>query len=610
MARTQIGLDIPERTKPDSNSFDIRAKKIEPWIADLPRANLGETARLVYRTLKETNQFHYSHLERMYFLEKMREPVFYITSTMKKYYVGVSFPLADKNYKVASACREIFLAFARAYMIAIEDLLANSLLFTDKKMLSKMIHRSLNALGHVLLTTYQSYEPYPKAIWGDIHKLYCFAESKKLTANEISDAHRKHSLHSTIQDEYVRLLLIHLTSPYRLRQGEVGKIFTAMERWAPECNLRLSANQTPHAHFAVNLTGSSPPRSLALTTEKCPSDSGCRIIDTGDLALTVQEELKNSADMATTTLPGIEMQRNELSHDLLRRILIAWSIVPKRAFPRVNKSEKLHITLGLSSTHKVISDGNHESWKNRTDFSSPRKDKFIQTARYDVTTVNNVNDKEPDIWDKIYPTTQIHESINIEAPPVDETLTNLQAQQSYYHIETWAMLNESANGYCIACKATSDTNIQVGELIGIQRSGDGHTWKWGIGVVRWMKQEKERGLMLGVEMLTPDAAAIGIKSAFSDDEEDFKRTLMLPELPAIKQPKTLITGPVPFRVGNQLSMRILGKSIGIALTKQLQNTGFFAQFEFDMIEQKDEEDSGENSNPEDRDDFNSIWSII
>ena len=77
MARTQIGLDIPERTKPDKNSFDIRAKKLEPWIADLPRANLGETARLVYRVLKDSNQRQFSHLERMCFLELMREPVFY-----------------------------------------------------------------------------------------------------------------------------------------------------------------------------------------------------------------------------------------------------------------------------------------------------------------------------------------------------------------------------------------------------------------------------------------------------------------------------------------------------------------------------------------------------
>lgn len=95
----------------------------------------------------------------------MREPVFYITSAMKKYYVGVNYPLADKNYKVASACREIFSALATGYKIAAEDLLANSLLFVDKKSLSRMIHRALSSLGHVLLTTYQSYEPYPDDIW-------------------------------------------------------------------------------------------------------------------------------------------------------------------------------------------------------------------------------------------------------------------------------------------------------------------------------------------------------------------------------------------------------------------------------------------------------------
>ena len=608
MARTQIGLDIPERNKTDKNSFDIRAKKLDPWIADLPRANLGETARLVYRVLKDSNQLQFSHLERVYFLEKMREPVFYITSAMKKYYVGVAFPLTDKNYKVASACREIFMAMATGYKIAGEDLLANSLLFTDKKLLSKIIHRCLSSLSHVLLTNYQAYEPYPKDIWADIHKLYYFAEGKKLTHNEVSDAHRKHNLHSTIQAEYIRLLMVHLASPYRLRQGEVGKVFSTMERWAQECKLFGRSDHSPHGHFAVNLLGDSPPRSLALTTEKC-TNAECRIIDTGDLAVTVQDELKNSADMATTTLPGIEMQRNELSHDLLRRLLIAWGVVPKRLFPRVHKSEKLHITLGLSSTHKVISDGNNNVQKDPARYPAQTKDKFVHTARFNSSALSNVNDKQPDIWDMIYPGGKDEPAMAIEEPAVDDKQNSLHAEKSYYHIETWAMVNESANGYCIATKASSDTNIQVGELIGIQRSGDGHTWKWGIGVVRWMKQEKESGLTLGVEMLTPDAAAIGIKSAFSDDEE-YKRTLMLPELPAIKQPKTLITGPVPYRAGNQLAMRILGKSIGISLTKQLQNTGFFAQFEFDMVEKKDEETSETVQKQDERDDFNSIWSIL
>ena len=609
MARTQINLDTPERTKPDKSSFNIRAKHLEPWIADLPRANLGETARQIYRVLKDTNQRQYSFQDRMFFLEKMREPVFYITSAMKKYFVGVNFPLTDKNYKVASACQEIFMALATGYKIVLEDQLANSLLFTDKKLLSKTIHRSLSSLGQVLLSTYQAYEPYPENIWADINKLYHFAENRKLIFNEVSDAHHKYNLRSTIQSEYLCLLMVHLASPYRLRQGEVGKVFTAMENWASRCKLLKPSEQSTHSHFAINLESSHPPRSLALTTEKSPSNE-CRIIDTSELAITVQTELKNSADMVTTTLPGIEMQRNELSHDLLRRLMIAWSVVPKRLFPRVHVNEKIHITLGLSSTHKVISDGNRNSRNDPASFPVKTKDRFIQTAQFNSSTVSNVNDKQPDVWDMIYPGTHKRKETVQEEPQLDNSQSDQLAEKSYSHIETWALTNESANGYCIATRASGDTNIQVGELVGIQRSSDGHIWKWGIGVIRWMKFEKAQGLSLGVEMLTPDAAAIGIKSAFSDSDESFKRTLMLPELQAIKQPKTLITGPVPFRVGNQLTMRILGKSMGISLTKQLQNTGFFAQFEFDIVEKVEETEVQVHQQPDDQDDLNSVWSII
>jgi len=53
---TPLDIEIPERSKAGKTSFNIRPKKVEQWLEDLPRANLGETARLLYDALLDVNQ--------------------------------------------------------------------------------------------------------------------------------------------------------------------------------------------------------------------------------------------------------------------------------------------------------------------------------------------------------------------------------------------------------------------------------------------------------------------------------------------------------------------------------------------------------------------------
>lgn len=605
MAKAHLELELPERSKPEKDSFDIRPKKLEQWVNDLPRANLGETARQIYKTLKDANKYNYSCADRTQFLETMREPVFYITDTMKKYFIGVNFPLSEKNYKVAVACREIFASMATGYLIALQDHQKGSALFSDSKLLRRLIHRALTMLGLVLLTSYRAYEPLPANIWAYINKLYDFAEKKKLLRYEITDSTRDSVKESTIEDQYLRILLTYLASPYRMRQGEVGKVYKTLERWTRFVKLIPKGVETENGIFGVNLASNEPPRTLALTEEH-GSDEHCRILDTQALANTIRNEIQNNADMATTTLPGLDMQREEMSHDLLRRLLIAWGIIPKRVFPRSDKQEAVQVTLGLSSSHKIISDGDEQDHY----YGQPSKDRFIKTATFNAGTVENVNDQKRDVWDIVYPGAAPGSELSEPDPQIDENRMKEDIAQRYKHIETWAILNESAGGYCLRSDEQPDSNIQVGELVGIQRNAEGESWKWGIAVVRWMKHNKRDGLSLGVEMLNPVASAIGIKSAFSDDQDEFRRTLMLPEIAAIRQPKTLITGPVPFRAGNQLVMRCLGKDIPIVLTKMLQNTGFFAQFEFDIVNSHEKPQPPKKSQPDKSDDFDNVWNLI
>lgn len=604
-----LGLEVADRPKPSRGAFNISHKKVDKWLSDLPRANVGETAKLVFKALVETNRLRYSYKERARFLEELRPTTQFVTSAMRKHFVGTSFPLPKKSQRVAAATREIYSQLALGYIICIEDLLTSSILFTDKKLLVTLIHRAISCLGRVLLTSYQVYSPYPDKIWSKIHKLYKYAEEHKLLRAEVMDNQRLFVKKSSVNEEVSRILLLSLASPYRLRQGEVHKVNNTLERWTVKSQLfQITQGEIVQGCFAVNLTTDAPPRNIALVNKDCNPDD-CRTIDTESLAETIRDEIQNTQDAGQTTITGIEMSSPDLSHDLLRRLLTAWAVIAKRNFPRTDKHERVLVAIGLSASHQIICDSarrHSPQSRNRQKDKNNNTSPFSGKSQFDSSDVNNVSVDQPDVWNLVYPTELSDGYTALDADKISKVVNPGKKDDLLYHAESWAILNESASGYCIQNKSCHETTVQVGELMSIRRSGDGHTWKWGVGVIRWMKYSDETGINLGIEMLTPDAAAVGIKAGIDDADVDYQRTLMLPELNAINQASTIITNPVPFRVGNQLKMKIVGKEIDIKLSKQLQNTGLFAQFQYEMVDSAPVEED----NWEEKSDFNNVWSII
>ncbi|MBI3560221.1 MAG: hypothetical protein HY080_00675 [Gammaproteobacteria bacterium] len=609
-----LELDLPERVKPGKEAFDLRPRQVDTWLSELPRGNIGETARQVFLALVDTNRLDYPHQNRVQFLEAVRETVDYVTDAMRRHFVGNNAPLPVKNWKIAEATREIYFAQATGYLIAIENLLGHSFLFADSHTLSILIHRAMTALGRTMLTCYLTYTPLPELIWKRLHRLYSTAEQRNLLNNAISDSQHRFVQKTTLTMEYTRLLLLSLASPYRLRHGESIKVYDILERWNQKCRLLPFGEENTAAktgmQFGVNIHLDEPARALGMARQDC-SPEHCRILDTQPLATAIRKDVKQGFKVGDTTLTGIEMNRPDLSQDLMRRLLIAWCVIPKRGFPRNAVEEQVEVTLGLSATHQVIISGSRRR--------SGDNDNFTQTAQFEAgKTADGINLTEkpaaalPDVWEMIFHSSGVDgiEVLEEQFQKEQPATTQPSPLRNYYHPETWAILNESARGYCLqSMQRPKEARAQVGELVGVRRSIRGQTWKWGIGVIRWLKADNQDRLMLGIEMLTPDAAAIGLRG-MTHTKNDYKRTLMLPEIKAIHQPTTLITTAVPFRPGNQLVINILGKEIMIKLSKQLHNTGLFAQFEFEILEQQHPPGSKSPADEIPGSEFDGVWSSI
>ncbi len=602
MAKT-LGLNIPELHKPEKEDLDLHPKAVDEWLDSLPRGNVGETARRLFETMVTANRYKYAYQHRQHFLDASRETVAYVTDAMKRHFVGINSPLPAKNQKIAAATREIHQAMAVGYMICIENFLSHSLFFSDTKLLATLIQRAMNAFGRVLLTCYQTYTPYPSGIWSDLHRLYSAAEQHKVLTVSLVDEQNVHAVKTNILGEYMRLIILALASPYRLRHGEVGKVYTVLERWVHKTRLTTPDKDSSKVatKFGVNLASDEPPRSLSLTTETCSSEF-CRILDTTSLSNAIRKDLKHGFKTGETTITSLDMSRPDLSHDLMKRLLIAWCIVPKRSFPRTQKQEHVQVVLGLTTIHQIIISGS----KKKAD-----QEIFEKAAHYNAGHAkSSVNDAKPDVWEMIYFPTDVEgfDTLEEQFSKENNGKTN-PAKKPEQQPETWMILNEGARGYCLQTIGQTASRVQVGELIGVRRSTRESTWKWGVGVIRWLRNNPAEGLMLGIEMLTPDAAAIGLR-AVTNAKHDYQRTLMLPELPAMNQPTSLITPSVPYRVGQQLVINLLGQEILIKLSKQVLNTGLFAQFMFDIMEQQAAVHHGQEETADNDPDFSGVWSSI
>ena len=610
-----IGLDVPNQTKPDKEAFNIKPRKLAAWIDALPRANLGETAKQIYTVLHQTNQLKYSYQDRIRFLETLREPVDYVTSSMKKHFIGVSLPLPEKSQKIAAITKELNCSMAAGYKIALEDMLAKNLIIFDKKPLITLTHRSISYTGLNFLTAYQSYTPFPDKYWDELHKLYGFAEKRKILKHNVRDEHHAYVEKTSIATEYARILLLSLASPYHLRQGESGKVYGALERWLSHPIIRpLNPDDKDRNKLVDNLAEGHAPLALSLAIAKGSVDSkSLRIIDTHKIAEKVEFELKNNEDVGASTITSIDITRPDLSHDLLRRLLIAWAMVSKRHFPRTHKNEQIKVTIGLSAAHQFITQ------KAQSLDNGQYTNKFKHRAHFESTEIK-LNSKDPtatsdDVWGLIYPSelTGLEPLVEKELSlqdniQIDSFVDTFQSEDRQYQADNWLIINESAKGLMINNEDELKNKAQVGELVSIRRSIAGRAERWSIGVIRWLKFNNNKSLQMGVETLNPNGAAVGIRSA-STPNTPLQRTLMLPELKNLKQPACLITSPVQWREGHKIIISMLGKDIPATLTKLIQNTGLFAQFQFEINQQNDVVVE-KTKITETEQDFSNIWSSI
>src|SRR5690606_37374426 len=149
-------LRIPTPSKQSLSFCNATPRDLNRWLADLPKANTGETARLLYQALVELNQLDIPADDRMRLLELVRPEVFFICRSLERYFLNKPIMLEERARKVANLCQALQSHLATGYKLVIAEAVSNST--RDKgQMLAAALQRATHSLCLPLVRACQLY---------------------------------------------------------------------------------------------------------------------------------------------------------------------------------------------------------------------------------------------------------------------------------------------------------------------------------------------------------------------------------------------------------------------------------------------------------------------
>ncbi|MEH6388278.1 MAG: molecular chaperone [Pseudomonas profundi] len=592
----KLNLRVPLQTLETLSFAEATEKGISQWLGNLPKANIGETARQLYKGLIELNQLIIAPEKRLALLELIRPEVRYVCVALSKYYLGQSIVLEDKPRKVANLSQSLQNHLANGYKIIV----AQEQSIRPKEHATVMalaLERAIRGLCGPLLRAYQLYCPVADGVWLEMHQLYQLARRRRLHKQPIPDAENSAGHALSIRHCYTMALLMGAARPNQMRQSAMGKLFATLEDWSRRVHLVDPGD--PDALFIINPDMDCAPRYRSLIRDEDISASVG--LATRGLVEEIKDFMLNGAEAGSSLkIP------DDFGVELLQHVSQSWGDLAERTFNRVPGNGAMRLSIGMSATHYRISG---------MSFS-----KFVATDEAELNPFSDAARRaRKEGWDSAFDTDKSidwapsnMEMIDYTTATAPDTPANRQSEDDQYPVHTLNIVNHSPGGFCLTWPRDVPKQLQAGELLGVQEVNG---QDWSLAVVRWIRQVRGGGTQMGIELVAPHCTPCAIKLIRkSEQPSQYLRALTVPAVAAIDRPPTIITPRLPFQVGSKVLIHQGHKEARAQLVDRITATGSFSQFEhrfLDPMAGTDRRAGGRPGTPGGgEDDFDSLWKTL
>ena len=581
---------------PDQRSLtfcDATPAGLKRWLDQLPRAKLGEFARMLYQGLLELNRLILTQEARLRLLEALRPDVQRVCQQLERHVFNQAIVLDERSRKVANLCQALQNLLAAGYkLIVVEE----SERGERNTLLATAIQRALRALFGPLIRAAQLYTPVHDNLWLELHQLYRLAVTSGLHTQKIRDELLPGDGNQTITQAYSAALLFGAARCNQLRQSHIAQLTLHLDDWAGL--VRLQGPEQTGTLMVVAPQIDAPPRYRSLLREA--NLSGLLGLAPQALVQAIEDYLALAPEQrARARLPV----HGDLSLDLLQHLVGAWGQEADRAFQRMPGNGQVQVCIGMSALHYQLAGGQA----------------FAETLQQAAAQVPEPFAPKPkeDVWSLAFDAdTRTSDALEWDAGALEEIHYDVlpgegDSASPAFPIHNVQVVNHSPGGYCLSWSGEVPEQLQAGELLGVKLPEDHN---WGPAVVRWVRQVPGSGTQMGVELLAPTARPCGLQLLRkAEQNSQYLRALLLPEIKAIDQAPTLIAPRLPFQEGSKVQINQQGVEQRGMLDRRRSMTVSFSVFEYHLLEQASAQPAGSPSGSGGgrlEEDFDSLWKSL
>jgi len=601
-----FGFKLPKQSPAPTDNFLLKEKETKEWIESLPVANVGETARRIFKALINFNRMEMSFGQRLKTIECFRESIAFVHSNLEKHYYNIGMPLGPKSYKISVLSKELNSEMAIAYKIIIDDIVTSNKKTFNSKILIIALHRALEYMSELIYSTSYVYEDVPKGIWHDIHRIYSYADDNGIVNASIKSLNYKEK--RSIKSIYINLNMFMAISPSRLRAKEMSLLIESLSKWSEYFSLDTKRDfKDKTGRFIVDSLSDEP--AISANILDINEVRRYRVLNTRPLIRYLHHYRHHKANKKTWM--------SDLSPSFIDQLVKSLSYGAKREVERTQFHFELHLVVSLGSLfnhlpHYQPGDTNLTE-DERLFFEQNSKFDFKHNLTTDSSSINEISDFNTPSFDA---PSLLTDSVFQSTPEFNDSESDKKA--SLDDVFVCKTLNESTGGYCVSWQGEKSPIIKVGEILGIQAATDKS--QFGVAIIRWIHRSHEKGLLVGIQLISSSVVAGEITDIDSPSPAANHRAILLPPMRILKHKESIIFSPLPTQKGAKFS---LSTKIGIntiQLGKRLEANGAFVQFYYDLVanpeptddepKQKKIKSKNKKATEEKTDKFDNLWGSI
>lgn len=481
------------------------AQTCRQWLQGLPLTNVSAAHAEMLVQMELVNHYSMSGAERLKVMEALREPILFLQGELSKKYAGKPLPFDNSELSLWRKVLSLWAGLATGYRLCLESLEAGEPEL--QAYLAFVCQRLVHAIGSHILEHHYAYQPVPEKLWRDLHGVYALAEKEGVARQAVKDALNPLMDISSVEAAYVSPLLIALADPYHLTARQMTQLSRWLGKWGARVPVVREKPQPlyPELRLAVVTVDLARAEGPSMLQDAGLPETG-RYLDTNQLAVTLLKRirhLRKGGSPAEVDLGEDCVQ--PACEAFLTMLYQQWcEPLPIRGYERRAGGAKAQVTFTVPAIHfycngekplRQPGEAAELSWREMQDIQV-----FGQVSQHTA---------------------------------------KMQASQRGYALESWAIVDESALGFRLAAESLHAARIQQNQLVAV-RPPDARSFM--LGEVRWLRYRPDGTLQMGVRTFPGIPMAVGVRPPvlISALPGKYQPAFLLPEIPALKVPATLV----------------------------------------------------------------------